>query len=137
MKLTLEAAEAIADAAIAAGTDLGKALSVAIVDAGGFLKAVKRADGARPLTPNIAISKAYSSAVMERPTTMLKAWAQSDPAFFATLSRHGTQPTHSGYSGTSQTAPSGGRVSVAENGCSCQGTASASTPPRLPTPLPP
>jgi len=41
------------------------------------------------------------------------------------------------YSGTSQTAPSGGNVSVAENGCSCHGTASASTPPRLPTPLPP
>jgi len=41
------------------------------------------------------------------------------------------------YSGASQTAPSGGNVSVAENGCSCQGTPSASTPPRLPTPLPP
>lgn len=45
--------------------------------------------------------------------------------------------TRPGYSGASQTAPSGGSVSVAENGCSCQGTASASTPPRLPTPLPP
>src|SRR6185369_8126025 len=43
--------------------------------------------------------------------------------------RHGSKPTHSAYSGTSQTAPSGGRVSVAEKGCSCQGTASASTPP--------
>src|SRR5207245_6215682 len=41
------------------------------------------------------------------------------------------------YSGTSQTAPRGGSVSCAENGCSCHGTASASTPPRLPTPLPP
>src|SRR4051795_2560649 len=55
----------------------------------------------------------------------------------AVAHRHSSQPTHSGYSGTSQTAPSGGRVSVAENGCSCHGTGSASTPPRLPTPLPP
>ena len=39
-----------------------------------------------------------------------------------------------GYSGTSQTAPSGGRLSSAEYGWSCHPTASASTPPRLPTP---
>ena len=42
-----------------------------------------------------------------------------------------------GYSGTSQTAASGGSVRSAENGWSCQGIASASTPPRLPTPEPP
>ena len=41
------------------------------------------------------------------------------------------------YSGTNQTAPSGGSVTSAENGWSCQGIASASTPPRLPTPEPP
>ena len=55
----------------------------------------------------------------------------------AVAARHGPQATHSRYSGTSQTAPSGGSVRVAENGCSCHGTASASTPPRFPTPLPP
>src|SRR4051812_39237520 len=42
-----------------------------------------------------------------------------------------------GYSGMSQTAPSGGSVSVAENGWSWHGTGSASTPPRVPTPDPP
>ena len=35
------------------------------------------------------------------------------------------------------TANSGGSVSSAENGWSCQGTASAFTAPRLPTPVPP
>jgi REP element-mobilizing transposase RayT len=40
-------------------------------------------------------------------------------------------------SGTSQTTPSGGSVTGAENGWSCQGTASDSTPPRLPTSEPP
>ncbi|MBW8481213.1 GlcG/HbpS family heme-binding protein [Actinomadura parmotrematis] len=92
MKLTLDEAERIVDAALKAGEGLGKALSVAVVDAGGFLRTVKRSDGARPLTPNIAISKAYSSAVMERPTKMLKAWAEGNPAFFASLSQHAAQP---------------------------------------------
>src|SRR5579884_1116482 len=57
----------------------------------------------------------------------------------AVPSPRGTAPNRRirSYSGTSQTAPSGGSVRVAENGCSCHGTASASTPPRLPTPLPP
>src|SRR5207244_11460988 len=41
------------------------------------------------------------------------------------------------YSGTSQTTPSGGSVRSAEKGWSCHGTASASTPPMLPTPEPP
>jgi REP-associated tyrosine transposase len=40
-------------------------------------------------------------------------------------------------SGTSHTTPSGGRVTWAENGCSCHGVASDSTPPRLPTSEPP
>jgi hypothetical protein len=36
-----------------------------------------------------------------------------------------------------QTAPSGGTASVAEKGCPCQGSSTASTPPKLPTPEPP
>jgi uncharacterized protein GlcG (DUF336 family) len=91
-KLTLEQAEELVEAAIAQGAGLGKALSVAVVDAGGFLLVVKRSDGARPLTPNIAIAKAYSSAVMERPTKMLRAWADSNPTFFTQLSSMGSQP---------------------------------------------
>jgi REP element-mobilizing transposase RayT len=41
------------------------------------------------------------------------------------------------FSGTSQTTPSGGSVTGAENGWSCQGTASDSTAPRLPASEPP
>lgn len=92
MKLTQAAAEEIVAAALKQGQSLGKALSVAVVDAGGFLKLVTRSDGARPLTPNIAITKAYSAAVMERPTKMLKNWAESNPGFFAQLSTMGTHP---------------------------------------------
>ena len=92
MKLTMAEAEEIVDACLKQGQTLGKALSVAVVDTGGFLKVVKRADGARPLTPNIAITKAYSAAVMERPTKMLQAWATSNPTFFASLSTMGANP---------------------------------------------
>ncbi|GAA2614709.1 GlcG/HbpS family heme-binding protein [Paractinoplanes durhamensis] len=92
MKLTLAEADEIVAASQKAGSVLGKALSIAVVDAGGFLLVVKRSDGARPLTPNIAIAKAYSAAVMERPTKMLKPWAESNPGFFAQLSTMGAQP---------------------------------------------
>jgi hypothetical protein len=39
--------------------------------------------------------------------------------------------------GVSQRTPMGGTVMVAEAGRPCQGSGTASTPPRLPTPLPP
>ncbi|GLZ06119.1 hypothetical protein Acsp03_35850 [Actinomadura sp. NBRC 104412] len=92
MKLTLAEAEEITAACLKSGQSMGKALSVAIVDAGGFALVVKRSDGARPLTPSIAMAKAYSAAVMERPTRMLKPWAESNPGFFAQLSTMGTHP---------------------------------------------
>lgn len=92
MKLTLAEADEIADAVQEAAARIGKATSVAVVDDGGFLLVVKRPDGARPLTPDIAITKAYSAAVMQRPTKMLKAWAEGNPGFFASLSTMGTHP---------------------------------------------
>ena len=91
-KLTLSEAEAILAGALQRGEQLGKAFSVAVVDAGGHLISVKRSDGARALTPSIAIAKAYSAAIMERPTNMLHDWAQSNPAFFAQLSQMASHP---------------------------------------------
>jgi uncharacterized protein GlcG (DUF336 family) len=72
--------------------ELGKALSIAVVDYGGYVVAVQRMDGARPMTPSIALSKAYSAAVMQRPTAMLKGWSNSDPVFFGQVARMGHQP---------------------------------------------
>ncbi|KHL13405.1 uncharacterized protein GlcG (DUF336 family) [Mumia flava] len=90
--LGLTEAEQIVTAALERGAKLGKALSVAVVDAGGFVLVVKRSEGARPLTPSIAHSKAYSAAIMQRPTKMLKKWQESNPVFFASLTEHATQP---------------------------------------------
>jgi uncharacterized protein GlcG (DUF336 family) len=92
MRLTLADAEAIVDAVLAKGGAIGKALSVAVVDAGGFTLVVKRSDGARPLTPGIASAKAYSAAIMQRPTRMLQDWQASNPVFFAQLSQIAAQP---------------------------------------------
>ncbi|NEB03435.1 heme-binding protein [Streptomyces sp. SID13726] len=85
--LTLDAAEEIIDAAHKRSQALGKAVSVAVVDAGGFPIAIRRPDGARPLTPDIARAKAYTAAIMQRPGTMLKKWQESQPVFFAQLSQ--------------------------------------------------
>ncbi|MFJ9541367.1 heme-binding protein [Streptomyces sp. NPDC101225] len=85
--LTLDAAEEIIDAAHKCAQAVGKAVSVAVVDAGGFPVAVLRADGARPLTPDIARAKAYTAAIMQRPGRMLKKWQESQPVFFSQLSQ--------------------------------------------------
>ncbi|MFG3019680.1 heme-binding protein [Streptomyces sp. NPDC048254] len=85
--LTLAAAEEIIDAAHRRAREIGKAVSVAVVDAGGFPVAIRRPDGARPLTPDIARAKAYTAAVMQRPGRMLKKWQESQPVFFSQLSQ--------------------------------------------------
>ena len=100
MTVAFEQARALADAARAQGLAIGKALSIAVVDYGGFIVLVERMDGARPMTPSIALSKAYSAAVMQRPTVMLEGWRNSDPVFFTQVGRMGQHPivaTKGGY----------------------------------------
>jgi uncharacterized protein GlcG (DUF336 family) len=92
MTLPFADARKLADDARAMALDLGKALSIAVVDYGGFVVLVERMDGARPMTPSIALSKAYSAAVMQRPTFMLEGWRNSDPVFFTQVGRMGQYP---------------------------------------------
>ncbi|GAA1940344.1 GlcG/HbpS family heme-binding protein [Agromyces allii] len=91
-KLTADEVARIIDLATFEAERLGKALSIAVVDGGGFILGVVRMDGARPMTPSIAISKAYSAAVMQRPTRMLKGWSKSDPVFFSQVATMGMHP---------------------------------------------
>ena len=59
-RLTLQAASVIADRSLEKGRELGFApLTVAILDAGGQLKVLKREDGASLLRPEIATGKAW------------------------------------------------------------------------------
>jgi uncharacterized protein GlcG (DUF336 family) len=92
MTLAFGNARALADDARARALDLGKALSIAVVDYGGFVVLIERMDGARPMTPDIALSKAYSAAVMQRPTAMLENWRNADPVFFTQVGRMGQRP---------------------------------------------
>jgi uncharacterized protein GlcG (DUF336 family) len=89
---SLDEARTMIEQAHKRALELGKALSVAVVDYGGYLVAAERMDGARPMTPSIALAKAYSAAVMQRPTAMLKGWSNSDPVFFGQVARMGHQP---------------------------------------------
>lgn len=92
MALELQEARQLIALAQEHAAEYGKAITVAVVDAGGYLTALERQDGARPLTPSIAMSKAYSAAVMQRPTNMLKAWSESEPVFFSQVARMGMHP---------------------------------------------
>jgi len=92
MRVSSEIADRILEIASRESASLGKALSIAVVDVGGYIVAIRRNEGARPLTPSIALSKAYSAAVMQRPTNMLQAWAEHEPVFFSQVATLGWQP---------------------------------------------
>jgi uncharacterized protein GlcG (DUF336 family) len=92
MNVTQDEAQALIDAAQERATETDRAMSIAVVDSGGYIVAIRRMDRARPLTPSIALAKAYSAAIMQRPTHMLKDWSSSDPVFFSQVARMGHQP---------------------------------------------
>ena len=65
MSLTLPQATTIVQAALQKGRELGLApLAVAVLDAGGHLKAFAREDGAGIVRPQIAIGKAWGALSM-------------------------------------------------------------------------
>lgn len=58
--VSLEQANSIIDGALKKGEAMGlKPLTVAVLDAGGHLKALARADGASTMRPEMAMGKAY------------------------------------------------------------------------------
>lgn len=92
MMITVEQARELIGRAQEKAGEFKKSISAAVVDHGGFIVLVERQDGARPITPMIAISKAYTAAVMQRPASMLKGWAEHEPVFFSAVSRLGHWP---------------------------------------------
>lgn len=92
MNISLKDAKALIAATQVEAAKLNKPITVVVVDTGGFIVATERMDGARPLQPSIAAAKAYTSAVMQRPSKMLKGWAESQPGFFAQVSTMGHHP---------------------------------------------
>ena len=68
LKLSMEGAKKVLDAALAGAKETGRPVSVAVVDDGGNLMAFTRTDDAELYTIKIAIAKARSAALTRFPT---------------------------------------------------------------------
>jgi uncharacterized protein GlcG (DUF336 family) len=92
MNINLEQARQLISIAQRKAAELGKPVTVAVVDSGGFVVSLERMDGARPLQPSIATAKAYTAAIMQRHSKMLMEWSNTQPQFFAQVSTMGHHP---------------------------------------------
>ena len=87
MPLTLEQASTIIDKALEKGRELGfKPLTVAVLDAGGHLTALKREDGSSLLRPQIAGGKAWGALGMGFGGREFAWRAAGNPVFIQALS---------------------------------------------------
>ena len=85
--LKLQVSNLIADKALEKGRELGFApLTVAVLDAGGHIKVVKREDRSSLLRPEIAMGKAWGVLGMGFGGRELARRASKVPAFFGALS---------------------------------------------------
>ena len=85
--LNLYKANLIVDKSLEKGRELGLApLTVAVIDAGGHLKVLKREDGSSLLRPQIAMGKAWGVLGMGFGGRELARRAAKAPAFFNALS---------------------------------------------------
>lgn len=66
--LTLEGARVILDAAVERARQLGVDMDIAVTDAGGWLLAFYRMDGAKLTSIDVAINKAFTAAGTRKPT---------------------------------------------------------------------
>jgi uncharacterized protein GlcG (DUF336 family) len=98
--ITLEQANSICEAAFAKGKELGlKALTVAVLDAGGHLIALQRQDGGSNLRPQIACAKAGGALALGVSSRKIGEMAAERPTFIASLgpiSPHGVLPAAGG-----------------------------------------
>ena len=84
--LTLEAASRIVDGALNRAAELGlKPMTVAVLDSGGHLVALKRQDRSGILRPDIALGKAWGVLGMGVGGRALAQRAAHAPAFYAAL----------------------------------------------------
>lgn len=99
-EISLQSANAIVEAAFAKASELGlNPLSVAVLDAGGHLKALQRQDGASTLRPQIALGKAGGALALGVSSRAIAAMASDRPTFIsalAPLAPHGVIPAAGG-----------------------------------------
>ena len=86
MTLTLATANKIIEVAMAKGHELGlKPLTVAVLDAGGHLKAMAREDGTSTLRPQVAHGKAAGAIALGIGSRAIFARAQEQPYFIQAI----------------------------------------------------
>ena len=86
MTLSLQTAQKIIDVAIAKGHELGiKPLTVAVLDAGGHLKAMAREDGTSTLRPDVAKGKANGAIALGIGSRAIFNRAQEQPFFIQAI----------------------------------------------------
>ena len=78
--MSLELANHIAAAGVAACQDKGYAVTATVVDRAGLVRAVQRADNAGPHTLDASRAKAYTSASAKNATLAMMEGAQKNPA---------------------------------------------------------
>jgi uncharacterized protein GlcG (DUF336 family) len=83
-------AQILADAAEAEALKIGKPMAIAVVDAEGGLQLFTRMDGTLPVSSEIAVSKAYTAAILRMTTAEVGELAQPGKALY------GIQSTHAG-----------------------------------------
>lgn len=78
--LTAESARRMLDAALDAARGEGLAMTVAVVDEGGYPIALQRLDGAGLMTAKVAMEKARTAALMRAPSGRLAERLAAEPA---------------------------------------------------------
>lgn len=84
--LSLNEAVAIIDASLAKAREMSLApLTVAVVDVGGQLIALKREDSSALIRADLAVAKAWTAAAFRLSTSVLETRAKERPWFFGSL----------------------------------------------------
>jgi uncharacterized protein GlcG (DUF336 family) len=83
--ITLEAARALIDAAVAKAQEIGVPMAVAIVDESGVLKAFARMEGNSLASVELVQAKAFTAAAFRAPTHVLAERNLNDPTRVASL----------------------------------------------------
>ena len=87
MPVELEQAQAIIRGAHEKARAMGIRITIAVVDEGGVLQALARMDGAFPVSPQLAESKAVGAAMWHRDGAALVTARRERPEFFSQVDR--------------------------------------------------
>ena len=87
--ISLEDAKRVIEAAQQKATEIGQPMDIAVVDAGGNLKAHVRMDGAYVGSITISINKAYTAIAFQQQTADLQEPTRPDGPIFGLSDAHG------------------------------------------------